>query len=395
MTLDIPTLMVMQSFAMACAGSLLLFAWVQNRTTAALAVWGLANLMAASGIIALMLGVALSLAPLSALGGALLSFQSGLMWKVARMADGKRAPLALAALGPLTVVIAGANPTLRALIGTIALTIGATYIFLAAFSLWLGRAERIRARWPLLGLTILHGFALLVGSYSTFRGTTAQHAVPALASLFGFIYFESIVFTVGTSVFLLAVVKERNEEAGRKAAFIDPLTGIDNRAGFLRKAERMMLRCRRENAPVSVMMFDLDRFKLINDTYGHAAGDAVIRRFCETATAVLRVNDVFGRLGGEEFAIVLPRSGIEAAHVRADRIRSAFAVNCQVVGEHNVDATVSCGLSTSPTAETSLTGLLEEADAALYRAKAAGRNRVKRADDPKRDPDMHAVIRVA
>ena len=69
------------------------------------------------------------------------------------------------------------------------------------------------------------------------------------------------------------------------------------------------------------MMFDLDRFKTINDTHGHAAGDAVIRRFCENTIAALRPNDVFGRLGGEEFAVVLPGSGIEAAHVRAERIR--------------------------------------------------------------------------
>ena len=105
----------------------------------------------------------------------------------------------------------------------------------------------------------------------------------------------------------------------------DPLTGIANRAAFLENAGRVLDRCRRDSAPVSVMMFDLDRFKAINDRYGHAVGDAVIRKFCEIATAALRPNDVFGRMGGEEFAVVLPGSSIEAACARAERIRNSFA----------------------------------------------------------------------
>ena len=74
-----------------------------------------------------------------------------------------------------------------------------------------------------------------------------------------------------------------------------------------------MERYRRDGAPVSVMMFDLDRFKAVNDRHGHAVGDAVIRKFCEITTAAIRPNDVFGRIGGEEFAVVLPGSSIEAA----------------------------------------------------------------------------------
>jgi predicted signal transduction protein with EAL and GGDEF domain len=123
-------------------------------------------------------------------------------------------------------------------------------------------------------LSAVHAAALLVGVYSTFIGSTAQDTVPPIMSLFGFIYFESIVFALGTSVFLLALVKERNEAAGRMAARIDPLTGIANRGGFMERAERVVERCRRKNAPVSVMMFDLDRFKAVNDTHGHALGDA-------------------------------------------------------------------------------------------------------------------------
>ena len=121
------------------------------------------------------------------------------------------------------------------------------------------------------------------------------------------------------------------------------------------------------------MMFDLDRFKAVNDRHGHAIGDAVIRKFCEITTAALRPNDVFGRLGGEEFAVVLPGSSIEAACVRAERIRASFAESCQFVQERQVNATVSGGVSMSVNAGQTLDALLEDSDVALYGAKVEGR----------------------
>jgi diguanylate cyclase (GGDEF)-like protein len=241
----------------------------------------------------------------------------------------------------------------------------------------------------------LHAAALLIGTYSTVSGSTGQDVVPSITSLFGFIYFESIIFAVGTSVFILALVKERNEAAGMTAGRTDALTGIANRASFLESAGRVLERCRRDSAPVSVMMFDLDRFKAVNDRHGHAAGDAVIRKFCEIITAALRPNDVFGRMGGEEFAVVLPGSSIESAYVRAERMRASFAASCRFAGNRQVDATVSCGLSVSLYAEQTLTALLEDADTALYCAKSEGRNRVKRADQSKPDGGLSTVIRVA
>ena len=106
----------------------------------------------------------------------------------------------------------------------------------------------------------------------------------------------------------------------------------------------------------------------------------MLRKFCDITTQGLRPNDVFGRLGGEEFAVVLPDCGIEAAAVRADRIRTAFAESCRVVRGHSVKATVSGGVSASTGSDETLDLLLERADAALYDAKAAGRNRVNRAN---------------
>jgi diguanylate cyclase (GGDEF)-like protein len=233
----------------------------------------------------------------------------------------------------------------------------------------------------------------MIGIESTSSGSTGQNGLPVLTSLFGVIYFETIVFALGTSIFIIALIKERNEALGMKAARIDPLTGILNRGGFMERAERVIDRCRRSGSPVSVMMFDLDRFKEINDAHGHGVGDTVIRTFCEIMADALRPSDVFGRMGGEEFAVALPGSSIEAAHARAERIRLSFSARCRFVSGHRVEATACCGISVSVKAEETLVSLLENADRALYLAKSAGRNRVMQASQ--REEITSTVIRVA
>ena len=395
MDLHLPTLMVMEAFVPACAGAVLFTAWLYDRKILVLGLWGLANLVAAGGVFSLMLGSALHLALGSILGGSLLVLAPGLMWKGARTFDAKPAPLILALLGTAVVGLSCGVPSMRDVTGSLGLATGAVYLFAAATSLWGGRKERLTLRWPFMGLTVVHASVLSIGAYSTLDGSTSQDEVPPVISMFGIIHFESVIFALGTAVFILALVKERSEAASRMAATIDPLTGIANRAAFMESAERVMERCRRANAPVSVIMFDLDHFKDVNDTLGHPIGDAVIRKFCEVAAIVLRPNDVFGRIGGEEFAVVLPGSSIEAACARAERIRESFAEKCLFVGDHQVNTTVSGGVSMSVNGEQPLSALLKYADVALYRAKAEGRNRVRRADQPKIEGGLSNVIRVA
>jgi diguanylate cyclase (GGDEF)-like protein len=143
------------------------------------------------------------------------------------------------------------------------------------------------------------------------------------------------------------------------------------------------------------VMFDLDHFKSINDRYGHATGDDVIRNFCEVTRASLRPNDTFGRLGGEEFAAILSGCGIEAAFARAERIRVAFADVSRFARGRQVRATLSAGVASSATATETVDELLEHADAALYNAKSAGRNCVKRAASPGSEGQTSNVFRVA
>jgi len=380
MSLDLPTLMIMQSFAVACSGALLCLAWVQNRTVIAWGLWGLANIIAAAGFLSLMLGATFHVPVWSMVGGCLLSTQAGLIWKAARILQSKRAPLAVALAGALATGVA--SPLLRGSSATIPLVAGTAYTLATAVVFWVGREERLMARWPLIGLTAVHGAALLIGTYSTLTGSTGEDAVPALMSLFGFIYFESIIFALGTSIFVFALVKERTEAANVAAASKDSLTGIANRAAFLVSAERVLQRCRRDRSPVSAIMFDLDHFKAINDKFGHPAGDAVLKQFCDIAVATLRQTDLFGRMGGEEFAAILPAASIEVALLRAERIRLTFADDCRFLRGHRINATVSGGVSVSAEGDHTLDALLEEADAALYRAKAEGRNLVRTSENP-------------
>jgi diguanylate cyclase (GGDEF)-like protein len=396
MNLDLPTLMVMQSFALGCAGAVLLVIWSQQQKTPSLALWGVANVIAATGILSMMFGVTLRQPAWPIIGGILMVFQSGLMWKAARTFASKSAPLVVVFLGPAVVGLANVVPAFQGGVGAaLSLIVGAGYFLAAATAFWLDRKEQLAARRPLIGLTIVQAGFYLIGACSTLSGATSQDGVPSIMSLYGLIYFESIVFALGSSVFIFALVKERSEAASMTAARTDSLTGIANRAAFLENAGRILERCRRDRAPVSVMTFDLDRFKAVNDRYGHAIGDAVIRKFCETVTAALRPNDVFGRMGGEEFAVVLPGSSIQAACARAERIRDSFAEDCRFVRNHQVNATVSGGVSVSVNAEETLDELLEYSDVALYSAKTEGRNRINRADQPKTEGGSSNVFRVA
>jgi diguanylate cyclase (GGDEF)-like protein len=190
---------------------------------------------------------------------------------------------------------------------------------------------------------------------------------------FALMAFGTLLYTITLAFILLAMTKERGELRHKTAALVDPLTGLANRRAFLESAAA----CRpRDGAPLSVLLADLDRFKTVNDRFGHAVGDRVLRVFAGTIERVLRPSDLSGRLGGEEFAVLLPGAGIADAERVAERIRAVYGAAAGTVGGHPVASTVSIGVATSCAAECDLSELLAVADRALYRAKAEGRDRV-------------------
>jgi diguanylate cyclase (GGDEF)-like protein len=141
--------------------------------------------------------------------------------------------------------------------------------------------------------------------------------------------------------------------------------------------ERLLMRTGFAEQPTALIMFDLDHFKAINDKFGHGAGDEVLVAFCRSATAQLRANDLFGRIGGEEFASLLPNTTPQHALWLAERVRAAVEAAAHSVGDHTIRVTVSVGVALSNDPTTDLGGLLQAADQALYRAKEAGRNCVE------------------
>jgi diguanylate cyclase (GGDEF)-like protein len=189
--------------------------------------------------------------------------------------------------------------------------------------------------------------------------------------------FEALLFTIAIAFITLAMAKERTELRHKTAALVDPLTGIANRRAFLEEATRLSQARGADPHPVVVVLADLDRFKSINDRFGHAVGDQVLQVFAQVASAKLGPCDLIGRLGGEEFAIVLYDVGREKGLAIAEQIREAFEAAAAEVSGRPVGGTVSMGMVVAESGVIDLPALLAQADAALYGAKERGRNRIE------------------
>jgi diguanylate cyclase (GGDEF)-like protein len=166
------------------------------------------------------------------------------------------------------------------------------------------------------------------------------------------------------------------KDALRREASRDGLTGLWNHKAILTILDRELLRAERDNEPVGLIMADVDHFKNINDSRGHAAGDSVLRIIASSMAAVVRPYDSVGRYGGEEFVIVAPGCGLAETCELAERVRAHVAACNIVVGGSSVQVTLSLGVSTGQAASDA-EKLLRAADSALYQAKNAGRNRVE------------------
>jgi diguanylate cyclase (GGDEF)-like protein/PAS domain S-box-containing protein len=179
---------------------------------------------------------------------------------------------------------------------------------------------------------------------------------------------------------ILRDVSERREatDAMRRSLWADHLTGLANRRVLFEAAEQEIERWRRAPRALSVVMIDADHFKAINDRFGHAAGDAVLRHLAAALGATFGVHDTVARLGGEEFVALLPGVDTAAAAALAERLCRAVAAQPVRVGGHVIAYTVSAGVATMAPGVAGVDALLQRADAAMYAAKAAGRDRVER-----------------
>lgn len=281
-------------------------------------------------------------------------------------------------IGALFALAAGSVATLSIFAGVF---FGTAYVVLASIAAYLGRGMRSA------------GLQLLVVGFALGAVAFLLRAIPVLVMpdlLGGELASEKLVVAglflsfmviILTSVGFLVVQKDRAEAAATKLAVTDPLTGTFNRRTFLDLAEKEIARARRSQEPLSLVLFDLDHFKSVNDKHGHLAGDHVLKRFVEVATMCLRQEDLLVRYGGEEFCLLLPQTNTEDAAGLAERIRGATAYSSFALkdgmAEQTIRITVSGGVAgLGENLDEDIGSLIARADEAMYAAKEAGRNQI-------------------
>jgi diguanylate cyclase (GGDEF)-like protein len=282
-----------------------------------------------------------------------------------------RVPAALLAGLALLWVVAGARFT-GALWNYVASLPIALTCGLTAWTLMRSRTARgLRSRPVVVAVAAGHGLFNLGRAVLT--PILVSHYGADLLPVFGkMTMYEGVLYSVAMPMGLIALIREEAQERAVAAARTDYLTGLQNRHGFFEDGAQVLA-----GRPAALLAFDLDHFKAINDRHGHAAGDAVLRLFADTARRAAGPDALVARLGGEEFAALLPGLDLAAAQRVGEGVARRFAEAALDRDGPGIPATVSIGLATARADCTDLPALLSAADRALYRAKAAGRNRLE------------------
>ncbi|OHV83945.1 GGDEF domain-containing protein [Ensifer sp. LCM 4579] len=242
------------------------------------------------------------------------------------------------------------------------------------------RSQADRLLFWLLALSAIYYLVKIYAAIAAGSGTTAADYLTSTFALISQALGAMLIVAAGVAM-LGVMVKEIIDEA-RASSELDPLSGLCNRRGFLERAVPL-LHDGGDDGPGALILADLDRFKLVNDTYGHHAGDEVIRQFGRVLLDLMPGQAVAGRLGGEEFAVFLPRVSLADARVLAHGMRAALASRGIEGLPETVAVTASFGVA-AIAAEELLEMAMRRVDKALYAAKTGGRNRVECADPPMR-----------
>jgi diguanylate cyclase (GGDEF)-like protein len=393
MNLDFGTLSVVTVFVTALLGALLVFAGLQNSNIRAPTWWGAAQIVGAVG-----LGLATSRGSVpdfvsSDIANALLLLAYGLTWAGARIFDGRKVLPLVVVFAPVVWLFACHIPVFEHDVNLRVVVVSAMMAMLVAATaeeLWRGRDEPLMSRWPTVIVLLAYAAVLLARIPATYFSPHLDDNSPLTGASFTLIAFGTLLFSVVMSFLLLNMTKERTELQHKINALVDPLSGIANRRAFLDGAGQLCARQALQHEPLAMLLFDLDRFKDINDRMGHAVGDRVLQAFARTTTATLGADVQFGRIGGEEFAALLPVGDLGEAYAIADRVRRNFAAVAARFTNGGLVPTVSVGVALCADAKSDVDTLLEVADRALYRAKANGRDRVE-ATTPRDELDVPAT----
>jgi len=377
--LHVPTLAMVAVFVTTILGALLLLAWRRDQNTNALLWWGTSYLLGALAFALLSARGAIPDVLSIEMANASVLLSYGFLLAGTRAFNGRETPATAFLVAPLIWLIAmrvpavAADINLRIIIVTVC---QCTIIGLIVYELWHERAEPLLSRWPAIVVLLTNMIALSMRLPAVVLMSPGSTAEFFRSPTFALMTFGTVLYTITLAFLLLSMTKERGELRHKTAALVDPLTGLSNRRAFLSETDDLLTGEAKRNEPLTVMLADLDRFKAVNDRFGHAVGDRVLQVFADTVRRTLRANDLSGRLGGEEFAFLMPGTNAQDAANIAERIRVRFAAAARTVGGQAVGSTVSVGVAVTSAPTAQIADLMAAADRALYRAKAEGRNRV-------------------
>ena len=400
MTLDVRTILLLMAFtAVPTALVLLAVSRFYAARVPGVGYWTGANIALAIGLVLLSLSKTANDLPARVLGNTLLVLTTALYFLAIQRLLGDKpskrlAFTTVAASGIVFALLWTSAAPYRLAVGALSIALMVLTGLSAARLLLPLKAEKpVSHRFT--GLLFLLGCTLM-----TVRLGHAMFAVATPANLFvpdfwnGMILGGTHITVMLMSLGFALMIADRLASELNRLATLDALTGIGNRRVFYARAEAELARCRRKNMPLSLLMIDLDRFKMINDQLGHAAGDDTLRRFVALVSPHLREYDFFARLGGEEFAVLLPEATEEVAIAIAERLRELAEAERLPAPGFPTPTTASIGAAQLIENEQSIDQLMHRADQALYAAKSSGRNRVVAASwlqEPSEPPLLQAV----
>jgi diguanylate cyclase (GGDEF)-like protein len=399
MQLDMLTVSAANVAVTTVLGTVLLLTWARERESPLVGWWGVALLLQGAGV-----AVAASASPsnvedLVAIGTASIILGEALKWKASREFAGREARLLWVLLGPVGFLLAvsgGYLHTFDVRLNAVC-SVLALYNFAAAAEFARPNGEPLASRRSAVVLLVIAGLGFL----SWLPLNVAMPIQEAQYVLVSFWFPATILLTlllrIALAFIVLSMAKERRELERRVEAMTDALTGLPNRRALFEAADALSQARVLKGDAISVLIFDLDHFKQTNDRFGHALGDRVLKLFATTAQTHLDSTSIVARLGGEEFAAILPGGDpIEAAGA-AEAVRNAFANSAAFVDGLPVGGSVSVGVAWDAGIDGDLSALFRRADAALYVAKRAGRNRVELLgpDDVNPLTEVEAVFRAA
>jgi len=377
LSLHLPTVMIVHALITLISTVVTIYMWLRNRDSQILPLLVAAGIAACA---AMLLHSARNTLPLflsSGVGLGLGVLAVGIYWQAVVAFEGGKVSLAKASVGIVLWTALWLTPAFHHQIAVRTIILGmlvAGYCFLTAREIMLrSKQEPLPSRSVAALANVIRGVIWLAPTPLSIFGEPAYAADGTTAPWFAYIVLANSMMIVLSLVALLMLAKERDEHRYRLASERDPLTNLANRRTFVTHANKVL---QQEETGASLLLLDIDHFKVVNDTHGHAAGDQVLLAFSRAIEQRMPRGWVFARIGGEEFACLMPRMSAQKAVAVAENLRIAIA-DMTITAPAALRVTVSIGVSEAGARGCELDTLLASADAALYRAKADGRNCVR------------------